>query len=740
MSSQGRETLPQAPLASPAGGSGVAGGGSGTAGGGSGVAAGPAARVPSVAARLGSSLGRRAWWTAAAVTLLLWSYELLAWAGAYGLVTVLMVVATGWSVLTFAVVWSTRAPRWLARTAVWGTVVLCLACFGAWAVLQVYQAPGYGTDEIAFDQYAAHLLAHGTNPYTRSMAPAFPLYHVQPDGYTYRLNGTAVTTLSYPALSFLVYVPFLLLGLSSQLAVTVNVVAWMVAIVVTMALLPTSIRPLGLVVGSLSVYTGFAVGGVTVALYVPLLVGAVVAWHRWPGRRGWRAWISPALMGLALCVNQVPWFVLPFIVVGVGVEASRSGGRRAGWPAALRYLAISVGVAAVPNIPFVVWDAGAWLKGVLTPITTSSVPAGQGIVDLSLYLDLGGGYLKLLTVVSALALVALLVAFAAFYRRLRPLAVILPAIALLLATRSYASYVFGLVPAAVVAAVSTFHEAPLPLPGALPGGAEEPWSGRADDAAPRRHRSRLKVTATALALATVAAGVAAVVIPSPLTLRIEGVTTTGQLATVDQISIAVHNRSSRAVTPHFTVSSGGTVTTFWLIGSGPARLGPGRSATYDLMSPNFYAQPAIGSGFQVVAFTTSPASVSHSATYQPTTDHVDLTPDAINTVVPVGEQVVLKAQLLDEADRPIHRAGVVVYLGQIVYAQQGLEYGEAIINDGQPGQTPVSALTDSEGVATFDITGTHAGTDPVYFEANLVNDQHFYPYGYSQIVPIRFGG
>jgi len=29
-------------------------------------------------------------------------------------------------------------------------------------------------------------------------------------------------------------------------------------------------------------------------------------------------------------------------------------------------------------------------------------------------------------------------------------------------------------------------------------------------------------------------------------------------------------------------------------------------------------------------------------------------------------------------------------------------------------------------------------TNSVYFEANLVNDQHYYPYGYSDILPIRF--
>ena len=37
------------------------------------------------------------------------------------------------------------------------------------------------------------------------------------------------------------------------------------------------------------------------------------------------------------------------------------------------------------------------------------------------------------------------------------------------------------------------------------------------------------------------------------------------------------------------------------------------------------------------------------------------------------------------------------------------------------------------------MVGTQAADDPVYFEANLVNLGQFYPYGYSDPLPIRFG-
>lgn len=82
---------------------------------------------------------------------------------------------------------------------------------------------------------------------------------------------------------------------------------------------------------------------------------------------------------------------------------------------------------------------------------------------------------------------------------------------------------------------------------------------------------------------------------------------------------------------------------------------------------------------------------------------------------------------------------MAVSLGQVIYDQAGLIFSEAAVNGRPPGQTPVIAFTNASGVATFRIVGTESGSDPVYFEANLVNDRYFFPYGYSEILPIRFG-
>ena len=63
---------------------------------------------------------------------------------------------------------------------------------------------------------------------------------------------------------------------------------------------------------------------------------------------------------------------------------------------------------------------------------------------------------------------------------------------------------------------------------------------------------------------------------------------------------------------------------------------------------------------------------------------------------------------------------------------------QAYINNSLEGATPVSALTNAQGVAAFTIRSTTLNNDPVYFEANLVKSGSAYPYGYSPILAVRF--
>ena len=251
----------------------------------------------------------RALRTLAGIAILAWSFRL---SGYLTFAPWLAIAVTGLGLaglLAIVASWLPGATLNARRQHQIGWLILLAAIAGLalWSYFQIYIAPDYGTDEMAFDQYAAQLVLHGLNPYLHSMAAAFPLFHVSPNGYTFRLDGTPVTTLSYPALAFEAYLPLLALGASTQAAVWVDVAAWALSGVVLYAVLPRRIAPLAIVILSLDLYIGYAVGGITDFLFVPLLAGAAVGWDKFARTRGPAAWRGPVLMGLAMAVKQTPW-------------------------------------------------------------------------------------------------------------------------------------------------------------------------------------------------------------------------------------------------------------------------------------------------------------------------------------------------------------------------------------------------------------------------------------------------
>ena len=669
------------------------------------------------------ALGTRVLWTIVGALLVTWAFKLLAFVSTFAGIALLQLGLGVAGVGVFALAWSVRRlDGAFPRRAFFAAAVLTVLAFAVWSLMQIRANPGYGTDEIAFDQYAAQLAAHLHNPYAHSMAPAFNLFNVSPDGYTFHLNGSPVTSLSYPALSFLVYVPFVWAHVA-QLGVWMNVAFWAASVLLAYRLLDGSMKPVALILGSFGVFTGFAVGGVTDIVYLVPLTYAVYQWDRYHAVGTWRARSMAIAMGLALSVKQTPWIVLPFLVIALYLEARARGGARSARRLVVRYLAWSVGTFVLINAPYIAVGPTNWLRGVLTPLRSSIVPAGQGAVALSLYLGLGGGQLRYYTGALVLMSVAALVIFTVSYPRFKALTVLAPAFIMLFADRSFASYLLMPVLPGLVAMLSTRR-------------VERDVIGASVLSAHARTTLwRVAIGAACLGGVFVALALGT---PAPVSVAISSVRTTGQLATIVQVDAWVHNVTSHPVSPAFTVDQGGQVSAFWIRASGPRTLGAHEGAHYTLLAPNFFAQPPITGGFQLVAFTSAPASVAVSHPFIANQVHVELLPQAVNAPVPVGEAVALSAHVVNALDQPVRGAGVPVYLGQVVYTQGGLVYGEASINAQSVGKTPVVAYTNASGVATFSVVGTLGSNDPVYFEANLVNGSSFYPYGYSDIVPIRF--
>ncbi|MGI8447992.1 MAG: hypothetical protein ACR2MP_12595 [Streptosporangiaceae bacterium] len=654
----------------------------------------------------------------AAVFLLTWSFRLSGYLtfGTWLAIPVVLLGLTG--LLAIVTAWLPRGTLTSRRLRQIDLVVLAavIVALGVWCYFQIYMAPDYGTDEIAFDQYAAQLALHGINPYVHSMAAAFPLFHVSPNGYTFLLDGRPVTKLSYPALAFEEYLPLLAMGITTQAAVWTDVAAWALGAVVLYAVLPRKLAPLAAIVVSLDVFTGYAVGGVTDFLFMPLLIGAAAGWDRFAWTRGPAAWRGPVLMGLAMAVKQTPWLVLPFVVAGIVMESRRLRDWPHGLRDGLRYVGIATVAFLVPNLPYLLNAPSGWLSGILTPVTAQTVPSGQGLISLSLSLPIGGGSLGDYSAAAIVVFLALLACYLTTYPALKPAAFLLPSIVLFFATRSFGSYLVMLIPAAVAAAATTQR----PQLSAF-------W---------RHWKWVVSGAAAACALAIIAA----LTSPSPLIMSIQSVRTTGQLATVDQMTVSVTNTSGHRVRPSFTIEDGTSMTAFWHQLRGPGALGPQQRARYTIQAPSTFAMPSITNGFQVLAFSHTPATVSRTGAYVASVWRVVLQPSTINQPVTVGQTITVHAEIVNRLDQRIRAASVPVYLGQVIYGQGGTVNSEAYVNDGYSGQTPISALTNAQGIATFRITlrTTLPIHNPLYFEANLLNSGSAYPYGYSPILAVTF--
>ena len=147
--------------------------------------------------------------------------------------------------------------------------------------------------------------------------------------------------------------------------------------------------------------------------------------------------------------------------------------------------------------------------------------------------------------------------------------------------------------------------------------------------------------------------------------------------------------------------------------------------------------PSITNGFQVLAFSHDPASVSRTGAYVASVWRVVLRPPRSTSPVDRGQEITVHAEIVNRLDQPVRVANVPVYLGQVIYDQRGLEYS--------PGGDQLRAAAGPRWRRSPTRRASHvhdqsplAHTDPVYFEANLVKPEQFYPYGYSPILAIRF--
>ncbi len=466
----------------------------------------------------------------------------------------------------------------------------------------------YTTDSAAFDQVATRALLRGVDPYVTSMSSAARLLQDPARFWTYTVTGGHVSHFSYPAGSFLLDAPAMLLGFHHMVVDWMDLFCWIVTSVMLFVLLPTSLRWLAALVSLTPVLLGTFTSGGTDAMFLPFLVLAVWRWDRYgQGRQaGVARWMGPIALGLACTIKQTPWFCVPMLATGIFLEARRTS--RPAVALVTRYLATVLGVFVVVNGPFIIWQPRAWAHGTLIPLLGGLVADGQGLVALAIHGVTGGVDLTMLSVAGALATLTAIAAFALWYPHLKRVWLVLVTIPLFLSPRSLSSYLVDLFPAAVVAAVSVGN-APRWVPLAARSRVEQ--GARFERV---KHVVGWPALAVALGgLATIVVSILAFAGP-PLAMSVRSVTTSHRGTQLDAVTVFVRNRTDHTVTPHFMVNAGANPNGFWMPAHNrPVVIGPDGSAVVSLRASTFTFTPQKGARWLVEAYTVGPTWLSTSA-------------------------------------------------------------------------------------------------------------------------------
>jgi len=315
--------------------------------------------------------------------------------------------------------------------AVSGTLVVFVGVWVYAAFLTRPEFNQFGTDSVLFGRYSVDLVLQGVNPYTRSMLPAFEQYPMDLRFVTYRVDGSIVTSYSYPAGGIALFTVATELGVPNLNWVT------LVFLLLTIGFLTADTRGVYkfgsvAVVLSSQEYALFSSGGVFDIIYVFVLMLGMKLWSEEAYRK------AAFVVGIAFTIKQIPWLIGPYVAVWLYMDSPNWDTFRHRVRTTLSY-----GLAGflLPNLPFLLTAPLDWLGGVLTPVAGGAPLTVQGsglsllVTNDVLYLP--RPYFVLLTALVYASTVAL---YALWFDRVKWIAWILPSLVLLFHYRSLLNY------------------------------------------------------------------------------------------------------------------------------------------------------------------------------------------------------------------------------------------------------------------------------------------------------------
>ncbi|MGC8849309.1 MAG: hypothetical protein ACP5K1_01725 [Candidatus Bathyarchaeia archaeon] len=256
-------------------------------------------------------------------------------------------------------------------------IVLTFTSFySIYVISEIVYKGVYRTDALAFSHYSAMEFVKEIkkggffNPYTKDLQEALRTFSVDVDYITFKENGDIITTFNYPALHFLVFVPFVYLGWVD--------VRWTILLfeIASIALIyvkaPPKIRPLAIIplfAGS-DLAINFTAGCVTDFLWILPMVMAAFYMDE-------NLYVAGFFYGLSCAVKQIPWLVAPFLFIWI--LFSTRGKHLERLFKTVAFAATSLLGFVLPNLYFIRESFDAWVEGVFTPLTENLVFLSQGL-------------------------------------------------------------------------------------------------------------------------------------------------------------------------------------------------------------------------------------------------------------------------------------------------------------------------------------------------------------------------
>ncbi|MEO8607156.1 MAG: tetratricopeptide repeat protein [Chloroflexota bacterium] len=443
--------------------------------------------------------------------------------------------------------------RALPYRAIWIIpVVLTLALVGFARnrdVNQIQNTSITTSDVYMISDYSAHLVRLGQNPYMTDLGDAYRVYRASSTLQTPTTDGNFIGKMVYPALAFLLFVPFQLLGIPTNLVFALFY--WLTMIVIFIGA-PRIVRPVILLPLFIEPrYIFYAIGGVSDTVWAFLICLMILSWRNKK--------LSAVWFGLACAFKQQPWLLVPFLAIRL-LRESPEDERTFRLLDVLEFFLIAGGVFALINLPYILWDFPSWLAGSVSPFFDRMITLGQGLSSLTTE---GVVFIPrtMYTIYMGLAYAVSIFIYWRHYHSLKSLIWLFPGLALWLGQRSLSSYwYFNLMPFILGLAHDTL-----------------PWA----TVSPLRFRSWRPTAAVvggaaAFILVTVIAYKAA---GTPLTLAVQRpIQTDG--TTINHLTVQITNSSSQPINPRFSVQSWPNQPLFWDIQDGPDSLPAGGHAFY----------------------------------------------------------------------------------------------------------------------------------------------------------------